>query len=240
MTCPICGGTGFLRRNVPVDHPDFGRAIPCECKTREAIPALARWSGLGNSQRAWTLDNFPGDRETLQAAREALAQKHGIWVFWSHAFGTGKSGILVALIQTCWQAGIPALYQSMPAMLDRLRASYETGDYKVLMNELKQVPVLALDEFHRWHNNTRNDADLVEGSPSWASEKVFQIVEERYIHWDERMTLIATNRNPDKGDLDPIASRFSDSLRSRIVHVGGGDLRPHARVIEGIKTHATK
>ena len=46
------------------------------------------------------------------------------------------------------------------------------------------------------------------------------------------MTIIATNRNPDKGDLDPIASRFSDSLRSRVIHVGGGDLRPNARAIE--------
>ena len=232
LQCPICGGAGFLRRDLPIDHPDFGRAMACRCKKQETIPALMRWSGLGNSTRVWTLENFPGDRETLKAAKEALAQKHGIWVFWSQAFGTGKTGILVAMVQACWQAGVPSLYQSVPAMLDRLRASYADGDYDALLSELKQVPVLALDEFHRWHNNARAGEDKAEGSHSWAEEKIFQIVEERYLHWDERMTLVATNRNPDKGDFDPIASRFSDSLRSRVIQVGGGDLRPNARAIE--------
>lgn len=238
MACSICGGAGFLRRDVPVNHPDFGRAVPCSCKKQETLPALQKWSGLGSSTQVWTLENFPGDRETLKAAKEALAQKHGIWVFWSQAFGTGKTGILVSMIQACWQANLPALYQSVPAMLDRLRASYADGDYDGLMSELKEIPVLALDEFHRWHDNARrkptqvDDGDKAEGSHSWAEEKIFQIVEERYLHWDERLTLVATNRNPDKGDLDPIASRFSDSLRSRIIHVGGGDLRPHARTLE--------
>lgn len=240
MSCPICGGAGYVRRDVPVNHPEFGRAIPCRCKKQETLPALQRWSGLGNSTQAWTLEDFPGDRAALKAAKEALAQKHGIWVFWSQAFGTGKTGILVSMVQACWQANLPALYQSVPAMLDRLRASYAEGDYDTLMNELKQVPVLALDEFHRWHNKRNSersrlgDEDKSEGSHSWAEEKIFQIVEDRYIHWDERMTLIATNRNPDKGDLDPIASRFSDSLRSRVIHVGGGDLRPHARELDAL------
>jgi len=109
----------------------------------------------------------------------------------------------------------------------------DDDNYAVLMEELKRMPVLALDEFHRWHNNARSsDDDLAEGSSSWAAEKIFQIIEDRYIHWDERLTLVATNRNPDKGDLDPIGSRFSDSLRSRIIEVNGGDLRPNARVIE--------
>jgi DNA replication protein DnaC len=239
MKCPICGGVGFLRRDVPIDHPDFGRAIPCECNRQATITALRQWAGLGNSNLVWTLDKFPGDPEALKAAKEALAAKRGIWVFWSRAFGTGKTGILVALVQACWDEGIKALYQSVPAMLDHLRASYAEGDYAPLMEELKRMPVLALDEFHRWHarasrwdNNARSDDDLTEGSSSWAAEKIFQIIEDRYMHWDERMTLVATNRNPDKGDLDPIASRFSDSLRSRIIEVSGGDLRPNARVIE--------
>jgi DNA replication protein DnaC len=33
--CPICQNARFVRREVPVDHPDFGRAVPCEC-TRHA------------------------------------------------------------------------------------------------------------------------------------------------------------------------------------------------------------
>jgi DNA replication protein DnaC len=32
--CPICKNARFVRRDVPVDHPDFGRAVPCACARR--------------------------------------------------------------------------------------------------------------------------------------------------------------------------------------------------------------
>ena len=239
MTCPICNGAGFLRRDVPISHPDFGKAIPCECKRREMIPSLREWSGLGRSQQNWTLDRFPGDPMALAKAREALATKQGIWVFWSPTFGVGKTGLLVAIVNACWGEHIPALYQSVPAMLDRLRQAYEKGDYPELMEDLKTVQILALDEFHRWHarpsrgeGRSARGGDSAEGASSWAAEKIFQIIEDRYVHWDERMTIVATNRSPQRGDRDPLASRFSDTLRSRIVPVRGGDLRPRAQSIE--------
>jgi len=27
-TCPICGGSGYLREDVPVGHPRFGKIMP--------------------------------------------------------------------------------------------------------------------------------------------------------------------------------------------------------------------
>ena len=33
--CPICDDMGFTTRNVPIGHPDFGKAFPCECKVDE-------------------------------------------------------------------------------------------------------------------------------------------------------------------------------------------------------------
>ena len=35
VRCPICNDAGYLRANVPVGHPSFGRLFPCECKQRE-------------------------------------------------------------------------------------------------------------------------------------------------------------------------------------------------------------
>jgi DNA replication protein DnaC len=116
-------------------------------------------------------------------------------------------------------------------MLDNLRAAYHDNTFYDLMESMKTLKVLALDEFHRWYNRAQNE-DGAEGSQSWASEKIFQIVEDRYVHWDTRMTLVATNREIDKGGADPISSRFNDSLRSHIVHVDGGDLRPQAAELE--------
>ncbi|HEU5430596.1 MAG TPA: hypothetical protein VFU81_02980, partial [Thermomicrobiales bacterium] len=33
--CPICKDAGWVRQDVPLGHPNFGRLIPCECKMRE-------------------------------------------------------------------------------------------------------------------------------------------------------------------------------------------------------------
>ena len=33
--CPLCGGLGYVRENVPVDHPHFGKLFPCTCKQAE-------------------------------------------------------------------------------------------------------------------------------------------------------------------------------------------------------------
>ncbi|NLF00433.1 MAG: hypothetical protein GX601_05575, partial [Anaerolineales bacterium] len=30
--CPLCKGLGFVRTEVPLDHPDFGKLIPCACR----------------------------------------------------------------------------------------------------------------------------------------------------------------------------------------------------------------
>ncbi|HET8846231.1 MAG TPA: hypothetical protein VFN35_32515, partial [Ktedonobacteraceae bacterium] len=33
--CAICKGAGFLRSNVPFGHPQFGKAVACQCKEQE-------------------------------------------------------------------------------------------------------------------------------------------------------------------------------------------------------------
>src|SRR5689334_9564698 len=30
--CPICGGLGVVTYDVPIEHPDFGKAFPCVCQ----------------------------------------------------------------------------------------------------------------------------------------------------------------------------------------------------------------
>src|SRR5688572_22940143 len=53
--CPHCGGTGFVRRAVPVEHADFGRALPCQCILSESddqrLSRLLRYSNLGELAR---------------------------------------------------------------------------------------------------------------------------------------------------------------------------------------------
>jgi len=47
--CPICKGLGFLRANVPVNHPDFGQLVPCTCRlSRLAERRVAELRTLGD------------------------------------------------------------------------------------------------------------------------------------------------------------------------------------------------
>ena len=50
-TCPICGGVGYVRRDLPVDHPDFGRLEVCDCQKesvqRDSVQRLFEVSNLG-------------------------------------------------------------------------------------------------------------------------------------------------------------------------------------------------
>src|SRR5690348_10571182 len=62
--CPICRGSGYICYDVPRDHPDFGRAVPCKCRTEEISVArrskLERLSNLGALTRH-RFDNLIAD-----------------------------------------------------------------------------------------------------------------------------------------------------------------------------------
>src|SRR4051812_15313391 len=51
--CPICQGAGWLRMDVPVGHPSFGRLLKCSCQVEleareksRAMRQLSQLSGL--------------------------------------------------------------------------------------------------------------------------------------------------------------------------------------------------
>jgi len=69
--CPICRGTGFVRRDVSRNHPDFGKAFPCECKSVEFAglrrQRLERLSNLGPLTRL-TFDTLIADGRNPETA----------------------------------------------------------------------------------------------------------------------------------------------------------------------------
>src|SRR3990170_6047150 len=59
--CPICGGVGFVRRDLPVDHPDFGKSAVCTCRQSQIAQTerqrLYRLSNLDAFQKM-TFETF--------------------------------------------------------------------------------------------------------------------------------------------------------------------------------------
>ena len=59
--CPYCGGLGYIQRDLPITHPDFGKLQMCVCYQKTAAQSeRSRLYQLSNLDafRQMTFDNF--------------------------------------------------------------------------------------------------------------------------------------------------------------------------------------
>lgn len=219
QVCPICKGVGFFRRDLPPNHPQFGRAVVCRC-TKSKLQAkrqkrLLKLSNLGMLSR-FTFETFkPNDQQMeplhQKNREEALmlchqyAKKPQGWLLLKGAYGSGKTHLAAAIANYRIQQGQLTLFVVVPDLLDYLRATYgprsEIG-YDERFNQVRNIPLLILDNL-----DTRT-------STAWAKEKLFQIINHRYNA--QLPTVITTSTELDEIDLR-IRARLQDSTISRII-----------------------
>jgi DNA replication protein DnaC len=210
--CPICGGTGFLRRDLPVDHPEFGHAVPCECALRKLEQRrhelLHKWSDIGALSRL-TFDNFvpeghglpPAEMSRLQGAFQralAFAEQPEGWLLLRGGFGTGKTHLAAAIANHRLSLGQPALFVVVPDLLDYLRASFSPSSeiaFDERFQTILEAPLLIMDDLG------------AQSATPWAQEKLYQILNHRY---NRRLpTVITTNCELD--EMEPrLRSRLQD------------------------------
>ena len=72
--CPHCHGVGYIREDVEVGHPNFGKLFPCSCRFAEIEAAQKNRqleiSSLG-PLAGKTFDNFLPEGHTTDAAQRA-------------------------------------------------------------------------------------------------------------------------------------------------------------------------
>ncbi len=219
--CPDCGGVGFVRRELPLDHPDFGKAVPCRCVLEETederLGRLQRYSSLGPLTRL-TFENLiergrsvnPQDQEQFRRlssdARAFAAEPEG-WILIHGPSGAGKTHVAAAIANACMERGNPALFVVVPDLLDHLRAAYNPGAevrYDALFEQVRSAPVLILDDL-----GTQN-------ATAWAEEKLFQILNHRYNA--QLPTVVTTNLPVDRLD-DRLRMRLTDPAIARVYNV---------------------
>ncbi len=185
--CPICGGIGYIRQELPVSHPDFGRIQICTCR-QDSIRSqireqLFKLSHLDQLQEM-TFETFEprgsqllGDhhqasiQHAFQAARD-YAQNPSGWLLIQGRYGVGKTHLAAAIANTAVGSGIPTIFLTVPDLLDALRYTFSAEDtsFEERFEEIRRAPLLVLDDF-----GTQNTTD-------WAREKLFQILNYRYIN----------------------------------------------------------
>jgi len=212
--CPYCGGAGFLRVDLPLGHENFGRLEVCVCRGDElARNASKRLYELSNLNRLSHLnfENFdphgnreakfitPQERASLQEALETskdYAEKLEGWMLLEGAYGCGKTHLAAAIANDAVSKGTPTLFITVPDLLDSLRFAYSDPEttFETRFEDVRNVRFLVLDDF-----GTQN-------ATAWAQEKLFQIINYRYIN--KLPTLITTNLI-----LDEIESRIRSRLQ---------------------------
>lgn len=223
----MCGGIGYLRRDVPIDHPDFGKPIPCECRRTElASRRLDTLKGISNLNlltrlmfETFRLDvlglNYVKQKNLNNAYRDAreFAEKPKGWLLISGGYGCGKTHLAVAIAHYVVNQGNPAFFVLVPDLLDHLRATYNpqaTVSYDQRFDEIRQAPLLILDDLGA-HSST-----------AWAQEKLFQLFNARY---NARLPTVVTT-NLELEDLDlRLRSRLSDIDLVRHISISAPDYR---------------
>lgn len=209
--CTICNDLGFIRKDVPVSHPDFGKVDFCECRKEEARQAelqkMYRMCGL-DAFSDMTFDRFDitgkgaGDlveaelRRTLLVCKDYAVSPFNHWLLLMGGYGCGKTHLAAAIAHTAVDHHIQTLMMTVPDLLDLLRSDYdEKHEQRDSLSKVREIDLLILDDL-----GTQN-------STQWAVEKLFQIINYRYIK--KLSTVFTTNLRLENID-GRIASRIRD------------------------------
>jgi DNA replication protein DnaC len=210
-----------------VGHPDFGRVEICSCRQTEVrarirnrLFSLSRLDEL----QALTFETFqPRGRVGLgqeqqasieRAFNQALAFAHSLqgWLFIQGGYGCGKTHLAAAIANECVSLGVPTLFLTVPDLLDSLRFAYEAEDvtFEERFEQIRQAPLLVLDDFG------------TQSTSEWAREKLFQILNYRYIN---RLPLVATTNLALEEIEGRVRSRLMDPDLVAHVHIQAPDHR---------------
>ncbi len=210
--CPHCHGLGYLRADVPVGDPRFGRLEVCSCRraqvseqVRERLHSLSHLDELSHL----TFETFKprgrkGQGEVQAEALERAFNHARIyagslngWLLLQGGYGSGKTHLAAAIANFAVSMGVPTLFLTVPDLMDMMRFAYDSPDttFEERFNEIRSASLLVLDDL-----GTQN-------ATPWAQEKLFQILNYRYIN--KLPLVITTNLSLD--EIEPrIRSRLAD------------------------------
>jgi DNA replication protein DnaC len=227
INCPYCHGLGYLRRDLPIGHPDFGKLQICSCRQSQVSQQIhQRLFSISNLEnlRHLTFENFqprgrlglgPWQADSLEHAyhqAQQFAQKAEGWLLFQGGFGCGKTHLAAAIANFTVSLGVPTLFITVPDLLDALRFAYDNPEstFEQRFEEIRAAPLLVMDDF-----GTQN-------ATAWAQEKLFQILNYRYIN---KLPLVVTTNLLLEQIEGRIRSRLEDPELVTRVFIQAPDFR---------------
>jgi DNA replication protein DnaC len=231
----VCRDTRWVRHDVPVGHPEFGKARPCACTTEDPEVRAAQYrerlrvSGLPVALYDRRLDTFVVLEASTRAAHAAVrdfvaARRTGgdpLWITLFGAPGRGKSHLLAAAANALLPRQA-ATYWAVPELLRACKDGAQVdGEYRPFAVDqqltalAKVTPVLILDEF---------------GAPAadrvWQWEKLDLLVKHREAARTPLLLGMSCSPEELRATAPAIASRLTDKTLGRVVVIEAPDYRP--------------
>lgn len=224
-----------MRQELPLDHPDFGRLQLCTCRQKQASQAvhnrLYRLSNL-DAFANMSFDNFNvqgrmglGEDQVrsltfaLNTALQFSSDLKG-WLVFQGGYGCGKTHLAAAIANTVVGLGVPTLFLTVPDLLDWLRFAYSSteSNFESRFEEIRNIALLVLDDL-----GTQN-------ATPWAEEKLYQIINHRYVN--RLPTVVTTNQQLNEIE-GRIRSRLEDPDLVTMIKMNAPDFRTPLRETTG-------
>jgi len=158
-----------------------------------------------------TRSNFDNERENLRNVvkyANAFAQyPQQSWIVFTGTFGSGKTHLAAAVSNELRRTGHQVMFTTVPELMDYMRVTFDPKSnvrFDKRFQEIKNAPILILDDLS------------LESATTWAKEKLFQIIDHRYIK--KMPTVYTTSKRFD--EIDPrFKTRLADTRLCGIIAI---------------------
>lgn len=204
-TCNICHDGGWIWRNVPVGHPDFGEAFRCKCQAETDKMRQFNHANLPLHATPKTFDFFevtPRNQASVSEVVDYCKQGSTVRLLTlTGPYGIGKTHLLEAIGRKLLEAGKTVRYEVCADLLMNCRSGFKPNapkDFDEWWNEYRRVEALLLD-----------DVGGMDQPTPWGIGIIESIIDERYRN--ERHLVLATNLSVSKLQA-AIGERAADRL----------------------------
>lgn len=219
--CPICRGGGFVCATDANGNPVYSVVRSCSClrKSAQQYMRTDAFRTERGANPAQTFENFKRatapecyDRAKAWSSADATFQ----WFLVYGGVGNGKSHLCSAALNQLLDRGLNGSLRIAALFLSMLRAGIADHSIDDMMAGYQALPYLILDDLGAGMKKPS------EPSGEWEWMQIEQLLVARYD--PPKPTMVVTNL--DWRELPPrIASRFQDTVVSRIVRNDAGDYR---------------
>jgi DNA replication protein DnaC len=193
-------------------------AEQAQARRLEALPQIGLHSSELELNWKAVKPGISDGPEALKAVKPKYKQGHGMVFLWG-TYGQAKTLIGKILTATAFRDGKTCAYANIASVLDDIRLAFDERENKTTelirrMNWWISRDVLFIDELDKCNDTP------------WAQERMFQLLDQRYMRAirEEALTVIASNKASDQLD-GYLKSRLNDKRLGPVVYLNGNDGR---------------